>query len=150
MSTEPRTVKTRAAVAAEEVALDEARNDIAGLNGWLERVEARVTKEYQRLEQEFRETAERQDTAIAALDGKTRTLEAEVRRFNGPLPQLEAQMQQRQSALVESELKRIRKETDARDTSLIGTLRQDDSLTKRVMLESAKAMKKSRKFSLLS
>lgn len=70
--------------------LDEAKNDIASLNGWLERVEAKFTKECQRLEQEFRNTAERQDAALAALEGKARILEAEMRRINVLFPQIEA------------------------------------------------------------
>lgn len=79
MRTEPRSVKNRAALAAEvpdkrfslqEIALDDARNDIARLNEGLEGVKARIVKEIQRLEQEFRETAERQDAVIAALEEK--------------------------------------------------------------------------------
>ncbi|KAK4037832.1 hypothetical protein OUZ56_029858 [Daphnia magna] len=55
MNTEPRSVKTRAAVTAEvsderfslqEIALDEAKNDIAGLNEWLERAEVKIAKSH--------------------------------------------------------------------------------------------------------
>ncbi|KAK4007330.1 hypothetical protein OUZ56_012490 [Daphnia magna] len=127
MRTEPRSVKNRAALAAEvpdkrfslqEIALDDARNDIARLNEGLEGVKARIVKEIQRLEQEFRETAERQDAVIAALEekqgiGKRREL-----------------------------TNRIREEMEAREVGLIGALQQDESLTKRILLKSAKAMTK--------
>ncbi|KAK4027203.1 hypothetical protein OUZ56_016215 [Daphnia magna] len=91
MSTDPRTIKTRAAVAAEvsddlfslqEVALDEAKNDIANLNGWVVRVDEKFTNECHRLGQESQTTAERQDGALTSLDGKVRMLEVELRRFD--------------------------------------------------------------------
>ena len=52
--TESRSDRTRAAVVEEvskdrfslqEVALDEVKNDIASLNGWIERVDAKFTQE---------------------------------------------------------------------------------------------------------
>ncbi|KAK4027774.1 hypothetical protein OUZ56_016821 [Daphnia magna] len=62
-----------------------------------------------------------------------------------PLPEVEAQINQRHS-VVENNFKewtkRIRDEMDARERVIIGSLQQDDSLTKQVILESTKAMKK--------
>ncbi|KZS14297.1 Uncharacterized protein APZ42_020379 [Daphnia magna] len=58
---------------------------------------------------------------------------------------VEAQINQRHS-VVENNFKewtkRIRDEMDARERVIIGSLQQDDSLTKQVILESTKAMKK--------
>ncbi|KAK4021457.1 hypothetical protein OUZ56_003373 [Daphnia magna] len=144
--TESRSIKTRAAVAAEvsddrfalqEVALDEAKSNIANLNGWVERVDAKFTKESQRLGQEAQTVAVRQDGTIAALDAKGRMLETEVRR-------IELQLQQRQSAMVEGGLKRIREEMDARETSIVATLQN------MIRDETTKAMKNARTISLLS
>ncbi|KAK4037436.1 hypothetical protein OUZ56_029469 [Daphnia magna] len=140
--TESKSGKTRAAVVTEvsedrfslqEVALDEAKNDIASLNGWVERVDAKFTKKCQRLGQEI---ADRQDNILVLLETKVRTLETEVRRLGVLLPQVEIQLQHRQSALVEGAIKKIREEIDTRETNLLLGIQTS------IRDEAAKAMKK--------
>ncbi|KAK4024070.1 hypothetical protein OUZ56_009460 [Daphnia magna] len=127
---ESKSGKTRAAVVTEvsderfslqEVALDEAKNDIDSLNGWIERVDAKFTKECQRLAQEI-----------------VRTLETEVRRIGVLLPQVELQLQQRQTAAVDGAMKKIREEIDTRETTLLLAIQTS------IRDEAAKTMKKMR------
>ncbi|KAK4028875.1 hypothetical protein OUZ56_021894 [Daphnia magna] len=101
MSTEPRSARPKAAAVAE-VSEDRDSAGRCQKRHCQTRVVGRSRGENRqgdsgRMELEFRETAERQDAVITALEKKKRYLEAEVHRLNVYFPQMEARLNQKQS-----------------------------------------------------